>query len=496
MSNAAQQAAAIAEAHGAPYIPQEQGLGETPSILPDVPVCAVFLFLFILAGAGHMFLLKYNARHGRKFIICGMLFGFCFTRIFANSARIAWAVHPTNVKIGIAAQVAVYAGIILLFLANLFFTQRIVRAQHPHIGWSKPFSIAFPMLFVIIVATILALIVGVIYSFYTLSEFTLRAVHDIQLYGESLYAVVSFLPIPIVLTSVVARRIQARNGTAKPVDKFGAGTMRTKIAMILGTSTLLCLGASWRCATLYLPVRYLTEQPPWYYSKTCFYLFNFTIEWCVVAFWGLMRIDKRFHIPNGAKGPYSYGGGFTFAGEPGNEKIALGNRDSMRHLVGSTATGWSRAPSSRVSWGGTRNSMARESRVSWGGISREDVSAGLGEDGIYVMPYPTYGEHTYIGDEEAGHQQHHHLENAADIGIDGVEAEMGWDARTGRWALRPVTHNNAVGLSIQRPNSNLSQRSENSPLTASNSPLTVPPKALTSPKFPSEPPTLPPIRTT
>ena len=67
-------------------------------------------------------------------------------------------------KIGIAAQVAVYAGSILLFLANLFFTQRIVRAQHPHVGWSKPFSISFPVLFFIIVAAIISLIVGVIYS--------------------------------------------------------------------------------------------------------------------------------------------------------------------------------------------------------------------------------------------------------------------------------------------------------------------------------------------
>jgi hypothetical protein len=442
MSTSQEQAAQIAAQHGPPYPPQDQGLGQTPSPLPDAPVCAVFLLGFILAGAAHMFLLKYNARKGRKFVICGMLFGFCFTRIFATTCRIAWSFYPKNVRIGIAAQVAVYAGIILLFLANLFFTQRIVRAQHPHIGWSKPFTIAFPALFVIIVATILCLIVGVIYSFFTLNEDSLRAVHYIQLYGETLYAIVAFLPIPIVLASSIARR-KASVLNTKPIDKFGSGSMRTKVAMVLVSAIFLDLGACWRCATLYLPIHYTVDPKPWYFSKTCFYLFNFTIEWCVVATWAAMRIDKRFYIPDGAKGPFSYGGGFTFAGEPGNEKIALGNRDSMRHLTGSQVSGFQ---SMRTSWGASRTSLARDSRISWGGLSRDDVAAGLAEDGVKIMPYASFG-----GSTENVHPAH--ALTAADVGIEGVEAEMGWDAKSGKWALRPVSHvpPAAVGLTISRP---------------------------------------------
>ena len=357
-----------------------------------------------------------------------------------SSCRIAWSFYPRNVRIGIAAQVAVYAGIILLFLANLFFTQRIIRAQHPHFGWTKPFSIALPALFVLIVATILALIVSVIYSFFTLNETTQQAVHYIQLYGETLYAIVAFLPIPMVIASTVARRHPNIRDNER-IDKFGSGSMRTKVIMVLVSAVFLSLGAGWRCATLYLPIAYTSDPHPWYFSKACFYIFNFTIEWCVVAFWGLMRIDKRFYIPNGAKGPFSYGGGFTFAGEPGNEKIALGNRDSMRHLVGSQASGLS---GSRISWGGSRNSMGRDSRVSWGGISREDVSAGLAEDGITVAPYAPYAS---VNNESSLSVGGH----AADVGVDGTEAEMGWDPKSGRWALRPIS--SALSLGIQRPQS-------------------------------------------
>lgn len=46
-----------------------------PSIIPDVPINAVFLLFFILGGAGHMFLLKRNGRNGKKFGINGMIFG-------------------------------------------------------------------------------------------------------------------------------------------------------------------------------------------------------------------------------------------------------------------------------------------------------------------------------------------------------------------------------------------------------------------------------------
>jgi len=50
-------------------------LGQVPSIIPDVPINTIFLLFFILGGAGHMFLLKYNGRHGKKFGINGMIFG-------------------------------------------------------------------------------------------------------------------------------------------------------------------------------------------------------------------------------------------------------------------------------------------------------------------------------------------------------------------------------------------------------------------------------------
>ncbi|KAH9827947.1 Protein of unknown function (DUF3112) [Teratosphaeria destructans] len=448
---------AVAIAHGKPYPPQEQALGLTPAILPDVPACAVFLAAFIACGAANMAILKINQRRGKKFVINGMLFGFCFTRIMATTLRIVWANFPTNVKIGIAAMVFVYAGIILLFIAQLFFTQRIVRAQHPHVGWSTPFSLALPIILVVVIGTILCLIVGVIYSFFTLNASSLNAVRDIQMYGETVYMVVSFIPIPVVALSALSRRLPGVRGV-KPIDKFGTGSMRTKVVLVLVSGVFLCLGATWRAATLYLP-EYDSTDPvhPWYFSKWCFYVFDFTIEICIVIFWLVMRIDKRFYIPDGARGPYSYAGGFTFAGEPGNEKNTIGPRDSMRNLT--SPSDITLARNSRVSWGGTRNSMGRESRISWGGISRGNVALGVAEDGFGIVPYPPFEQQNLSLSDLPGapltmaEQRQKTLRaleasQASDVGVAGVEAEMGWDPKTGKWALRPISSTSCLARPV------------------------------------------------
>jgi hypothetical protein len=50
-------------------------LGGIPTLLPDVPVCAVFLALFIGAAAGHMGLFQVNKKRGKKFVLNAATFG-------------------------------------------------------------------------------------------------------------------------------------------------------------------------------------------------------------------------------------------------------------------------------------------------------------------------------------------------------------------------------------------------------------------------------------
>jgi phosphatidylserine synthase len=50
-------------------------LGGVPTKAVDIPVCAVFMVLYIIAGALHMATFQKNKKRGKKFIFGGMMFG-------------------------------------------------------------------------------------------------------------------------------------------------------------------------------------------------------------------------------------------------------------------------------------------------------------------------------------------------------------------------------------------------------------------------------------
>ncbi|KAL8667961.1 MAG: hypothetical protein Q9168_007171 [Polycauliona sp. 1 TL-2023] len=286
--------------HHAPYPPKTAGLGGVPTIHTDVPITAVFLVLFICGAVSHMTILQLNNKRGHKFLMSGMMFGFCMARITTCIMRIVWATRPRNISIAIAAQVFVAAGVVLLFVINLIFAQRIIRAAHPNSGWHPSFQRSFTALYVLIVIALLMVIATNVQSFYTLNANTKRIDRDVILAVGTFYAIVGFLPIPLVIGGLVIPR-------KTRVEKFGSGRFRTKIAVLLTAAVLLCLGAAFRVGTNFKTPKPL-NSPPTYYNKGCFYFFNFTVEILVIFLYVVVRVDRRFHVPNGSKAPGDYSG--------------------------------------------------------------------------------------------------------------------------------------------------------------------------------------------
>ena len=60
---------------GPPYSSEYHLLGGTPSVVPDVPINAVFLVLFLLGAVGHAWQYRINIIQGRKFIPNAGAFG-------------------------------------------------------------------------------------------------------------------------------------------------------------------------------------------------------------------------------------------------------------------------------------------------------------------------------------------------------------------------------------------------------------------------------------
>ncbi|PVH83575.1 hypothetical protein DL98DRAFT_513091 [Cadophora sp. DSE1049] len=286
----------------APYPLPMANLGGLPMKSIDDPITAVFLFLFVLGAVAHMTILVANLKRGHKFIISGLLFGFCMARITTCTMRLVFASYPRNVSIAIAAQIFVAAGVLLLFIINLIFTQRVMRATHPHWAWSKPFSVIFKVYYVSIVLMLIALIFCTVQAFYTLNTNIRRIDRDVQLVGSTYFAVAAFLPVPLLALNFLIPR--KRTPPAPRVEKFGTGRFKTKILILVVTSALLTFGAAFRAGIAYVPRP--KQNPAWYHDKAWFYVVNFTVEILVVAIYAAVRVDRRFHVPDGSHGPGDY----------------------------------------------------------------------------------------------------------------------------------------------------------------------------------------------
>jgi len=172
------------------------------------------------------------------------------------------------------------------------------------------------------------IIVCTIQTFFTRDQHILQIDRHVSLFGATYFAVAAFVPIPLLVLRVVI--------PIRSTEKFGQGKTQTKIAILLFSSALLTLGAAFRAGIAYIPRP--INNPAWYHSKACFYIFNFTIEWIVVALYAIVRVDRRFIIPNGAHGPGSYSGQVDGAKEKPNTFRELNEEDVFDDQPGEQAT--------------------------------------------------------------------------------------------------------------------------------------------------------------
>ncbi|KAE8153313.1 hypothetical protein BDV25DRAFT_127374 [Aspergillus avenaceus] len=284
---------------GGPYSPNTASMGGLPSIIPDIPICAVFIVLYIGFAATNMTIFQKNRRRGHKFIPSGMLFGFCMARITTLVIRIVWANRKTNVRLAIAAGILVNAGVLLVYIINLILAQRILRAMRPQIGWHPVPRIGIiKFLYGLIPGALVMVITATVVPMYTLNAHTRSQCRDVQLAAMTYLLVFTCLPIIHILLAVLPPRSHKQ-------DHFGAGGMNSKIAIVTLSSALCILIAGFKSGANWSPPR-LAIQPAWFDSKACIYIFNFVLEILALAHLTFSRIDQRFHIPNGSTRPGDY----------------------------------------------------------------------------------------------------------------------------------------------------------------------------------------------
>ncbi|KAK8222135.1 hypothetical protein M8818_000306 [Zalaria obscura] len=270
---------------GPPYRSTTANIGGVPTVPIDVPICAVFIVLFVFGAICHMTLLVTNSRRGHRFRLSGMLFGYNMARITTCVMRIVWATRKTNVRIAIAANVFSNAGVFIAFIVNLVLAQRLCLSVFP--GLRKTFKTAFTALYVLVVLILAASITAIVQSVYTLRTDIHRIDRDIQLTAITMIFVIACLPLPLVLLAVVAAR-------RHPPLPFGAGSWNGKVMTLMTTTLLAVTVAGFRLGTTWETPRAATD-PAWYDARWCYYFFNFVMDIAIIYAFLVARIDKRFH---------------------------------------------------------------------------------------------------------------------------------------------------------------------------------------------------------
>ncbi|KAF5685419.1 hypothetical protein FDENT_6233 [Fusarium denticulatum] len=282
------------------YPPTTASVGGVPTNDIDTPICAVFIFLYICFAATNMTILQKNRRLNHKFIISGAMFGFCMARTTTLVLRIAWANRSHNVRLAIAANILVNAGILLIYIINIILSQRILRAKQPRIGWHPVLRVGIKILYCLIPGALIMVIVSTVVQLYSPSPQVHASCCDVLLAAATLLLVFTCVPI-VQLT--VAMLFPRHNDE----ETFGAGTMRAKVLIVTLSSCMCIIIAGFKAGSLWSPPRPL-HNPAWYHSKACFYAFNFMLEILILCVLTFSRIDKRFYIPNGStkQGDYSH----------------------------------------------------------------------------------------------------------------------------------------------------------------------------------------------
>jgi hypothetical protein len=283
---------------GGPYSANAAGLGGLPTVHTDVPICAVFICLFICFAVTNSIIFQRNRRRRHKFILTILLAGFSWARVGTLVLRISWATRPTNIRLAMAAQIFFNAGILIVYIANLVLAQRILRAKQPRIGWNPILRIVYKVLYASIGLALAAVIVAVVVSSYTLSLHTRSVCHDIQLAALTYLLIFTCLPIFHVVVAVMCPK-------SNDEETFGKGSMRSKCIVVTLSSSLCIIIAGFKAGVNWSPARPITN-PAWYDSKASFYVFASTVEILVLCLLTFSRIDKRFFVPNGCNQPGDY----------------------------------------------------------------------------------------------------------------------------------------------------------------------------------------------
>ncbi|KAI6893046.1 hypothetical protein KC334_g13024 [Hortaea werneckii] len=289
--------------NGPPYLPSGVALvGGRPTVAVDVPVLVVLLLLYSGGAVGNASIFFRNRKGGHFFPMSMAMFGFCMSRIATCSVRIAWAAHPSNANLAMAATIFAAVGILIVFVIVLILAQRVLRATHPKLGWSRTVSGSLKATYFGLFVAIVLLIAFTILNFFTLKSNLRNIAMWVQRAGVLYMLLFNLIGPVLVLLSLI---LPQHKNIATP-DNFGIrSTMASKYIILSVTMFFTLFIAGFRMGTAWADARSASD-PAWWERKPAYYVIEYGFEVVVVYWLILARFDQKFWIPNKSHGPGDY----------------------------------------------------------------------------------------------------------------------------------------------------------------------------------------------
>ncbi|KAL8748191.1 MAG: hypothetical protein Q9190_000010 [Brigantiaea leucoxantha] len=275
-------------------------VGGHPTVDVDVPICAVFLFLYLMSAIANQTIFQLNRRKGHKFLMSWAMFGFSLLRIATHVLRIVWATRPSNARLTIAALIFTNLGVLVLYMVVLLLALRVFRATHPQLGWNSLLRKTLHVSYFLLGGSLVLTVAFTITTFYILDP-TVRSV-SLWIQRVSILYMLLFNVLSLILLLLA---IFLPQHWPEYAENFGTGSMRAKL-VILGVAVFFSVFiAGFRTGTVWSSPR-LASNPAWYDSKAAFYVILFGFEIIVIYLFLFVRFDKRFWVPNGSNKPGDY----------------------------------------------------------------------------------------------------------------------------------------------------------------------------------------------
>jgi hypothetical protein len=237
-------------------------LGGLPIRHPELPILVVTLAIYCTAWLYGLCIVVQAYRRGHSNKIAIILFLVCGERIIAYMMRIVWLYRISDVRIAVAAQILLQAGVILTYVATLLSAASLLRAHFISLPWLTPLLVT---LSIITVTSFAANLFSTILSVYTMQGHIQQICRDVQ---RAVATYLVFLTCIPVLMLVAIRYFQR---THYEIPKNHS---RKEVSVVILSASVACLlMASFR-AGIVLKDPSPLFSPAWYLSLACLYCFE------------------------------------------------------------------------------------------------------------------------------------------------------------------------------------------------------------------------------